>query len=630
MQNLYVGHGWRRCGTAVVYAIVSGMMLMVIPLCATAEQTAYVDAANTAGPWDGSQAHPYKTIASAIAQADATTVYVAAGTYSENLVITRSLQIIGASSLSTIIDGGGNGHTIAVTGTEDTPITVSISGFTIQNAGQHGFANIACSHATAGTIEGNTIQNSQEGDDIQLDHCTGLTISNNLITNAYVSGISLTLCSSCIVDANTIRYSQKGISLGYSTDNTVTGNTISHNTVYGVYLYQSSQNQFARNGFSVNSQQANDPCTNAWSIDQQGNTWDDYTGYDNNSNGIGDIPYLIPGGANRDDYPLGVFKTVQQQGGGETNSVPLVVSILVTPSQVYIGDLVSFSGEGQDSDGIIQGYVWQSSRDGQLGPAKSFTSSLLSVGVHTISLRVQDNDGAWSSPKTTTVTITALPQPVIDVITPTTALAGQAVYLYGYAGNAENQTVEYQWSSSRDGGLSSAASFSCTNLSVGVHVITLRIRVAGRDWSSPVSQLVTIQQQSDGQAVPPVADTGGPYQGHAGQPVLVDGSRSSSSSGAALSYLWNFGDGTTGAEKSMEHTYASPGAYNLTLTVSDAHGSATSTSVVTIVDVASETSQHPSATNPILPALPVSVFLAIGVLVFFGMICVVLLGLRRP
>ena len=41
------------------------------------------------------------------------------------------------------------------------------------------------------------------------------------------------------------------------------------------------------------------------------------------------------------------------------------------------------------------------------------------------------------------------------------------------------------------------------------------------------------------------------------------------SSGAIASYLWDFGDGSTGTGKSTSHSYAVAGSYTVTLTVTD-------------------------------------------------------------
>lgn len=57
-------------------------------------------------------------------------------------------------------------------------------------------------------------------------------------------------------------------------------------------------------------------------------------------------------------------------------------------------DTALFSGQGNDKDGIIVSYRWNSSLDGELGRAASFSSSTLSVGEHRITLEVADNDGA--------------------------------------------------------------------------------------------------------------------------------------------------------------------------------------------------------------------------------------------
>jgi len=51
----------------------------------------------------------------------------------------------------------------------------------------------------------------------------------------------------------------------------------------------------------------------------------------------------------------------------------------------------------------------------------------------------------------------------------------------------------------------------------------------------------------------------------------------------ALSYAWDFGDGTNGTGVSPSHTYASQGTYSVTLTVSDGEDIDTSTASVTVM-----------------------------------------------
>ena len=92
-----------------------------------------------------------------------------------------------------------------------------------------------------------------------------------------------------------------------STNNTITRNLIKDNSYYGLYIEPfSNGNSIYHNNFINNSQHAHDECNNVWNdiYPSGGNYWDDYLGVDNNGDGIGDTPYLIPGGSNIDEYPL--------------------------------------------------------------------------------------------------------------------------------------------------------------------------------------------------------------------------------------------------------------------------------------------------------------------------------------
>jgi hypothetical protein len=96
------------------------------------------------------------------------------------------------------------------------------------------------------------------------------------------------------------------------------------------------------------------------------------------------------------------------------NLVPTAVIDSIKPDTAAIkGQIVSFSGHGEDSDGSIVAYDWNSSIDGFLSNSSAFSSSTLSVGTHTISFKVKDNDDAWSEKVQTLLTITSPSPPTI-------------------------------------------------------------------------------------------------------------------------------------------------------------------------------------------------------------------------
>ena len=90
--------------------------------------------------------------------------------------------------------------------------------------------------------------------------------------------------------------------------NYITDNNISENSGYGIRFWSwewgANYNLFYHNNFVNNGQNAHDPYTNFWNTSSEGNYWSDYIGSDTDGDGIGDTPYNISGGDNKDNFPL--------------------------------------------------------------------------------------------------------------------------------------------------------------------------------------------------------------------------------------------------------------------------------------------------------------------------------------
>ena len=87
------------------------------------------------------------------------------------------------------------------------------------------------------------------------------------------------------------------------------------------------------------------------------------------------------------------------------NQPPTAYIDSISPTDASVGETVTFDGHGTDADGTVVAYRWRSSLDGDLSAKASFDTSSLSVGEHTIYLKVQDNTGAWSDEVRSRVTV---------------------------------------------------------------------------------------------------------------------------------------------------------------------------------------------------------------------------------
>lgn len=158
---------------------------------------------------------------------------------------------------------------------------------------------------------GYTLQGNGNLTGIWLQEKNNVEVKNLHIRN-FRSGIILTFgwsldgCTDITLSGNTITDNQEnGINFFESPNVRIVGNAITENIGYGVKLWFHSNNcSIYHNNFVNNEKSAlADSQPTCWDNGTAGNYWGDYTGVDNNGDGIGDTSYSI-GDGNTDIYPL--------------------------------------------------------------------------------------------------------------------------------------------------------------------------------------------------------------------------------------------------------------------------------------------------------------------------------------
>ncbi|UCF49984.1 MAG: right-handed parallel beta-helix repeat-containing protein [Thermoplasmatales archaeon] len=229
------------------------------------------------------------------------------------------------------------------------------------------------------TISDNNISNNSNG------ICIGghnNTINNNSIYNNKYSGVLIRHYSeNNTVIRNNIVKNDIGIKL-YAVRNLILKNNIKSNNIgFNISYRHYNYSCIYYNNFINNNLSAIDKGNNTWDNGYPlgGNYWDDYTGEDADGDGIGDIPYLIPGGDNKDRYPL----IVTWIGN------PPIANFTYNAEEYPVIFNASFS---YDFDGEIISYEWDFG-DGTTGTGETVYHKYCEVGTYYVTLTVTDDDG---------------------------------------------------------------------------------------------------------------------------------------------------------------------------------------------------------------------------------------------
>jgi|GEM_PF-2498118 len=239
--------------------------------------------------------------------------------------------------------------------------------------------NGSCFVVTASNIDingnGATLKGTGLGVGINLTNQTNVTIHNLYVKN-FTIGLYLSGASNCSVRGNYVINNTNGLVLeSNSNQNNISSNYFRNNTANGTIVTSSTGNYIYNNYFSGNLNHSFDSGTNNWNVSyscnsgsQQnilsgdclgGNFWGDYTENDTNLDGIGDVPYNISGGSNKDNYPLKSVATATC-GNINTNTLLPPNTVISTTSSCYwiVADNLVFDGNGAviTGDGGLNDY----------------------------------------------------------------------------------------------------------------------------------------------------------------------------------------------------------------------------------------------------------------------------------
>ncbi len=290
---------------------------------------------------------------------------------------------------------------------------------------------------------------------------------------------------------------------------------------------------------------------------------------------------------------------VESQGSSCVNSAGTPPAVLLDPvpsnaapfavaGGPYSGEagttLIQFDGSGSsDPDGDALTFAWDFG-DGNTTTGMMPTHTYASAGDFQVSLVV--NDGLLDSDASVTSAAISTPPvniaPTADAGGPYNGEPGQPVAFDGTGSSDPNDdALTYAWDFG-DGAMGTGPMPTHTFAADGTYIVTLTVNDGVSD-SPMASTTATVLTPPANRA--PTADAGGPYAGDTAVAVMFDGGASSDPDGDVLSYLWDFGDGSTGTGVAPGHAYAVSGTYTVSLVVNDGEfDSAAASGAVTVSD----------------------------------------------
>ena len=151
----------------------------------------------------------------------------------------------------------------------------------------------------------------------------------------------------------------------------------------------------------------------------------------------------------------------------------------ISPNPAIEGEKIEFKGDGTD-DGTINQIFWESNIDGFLSSKESFSLSNLSIGDHTIILKVKDNFGVWSdlvTKKLEVKKITEKPKLIPKLkISITKIYVGETIILDASESIGDISTYFFDFGDNTNSGWISNSSIKHNYSKRGIYLVKLKVK----------------------------------------------------------------------------------------------------------------------------------------------------------
>ena len=252
-------------------------------------------------------------------------------------------------------------------------------------------------------------------------------------------------------------------------------------------------------------------------------------------------------------------------------------------------DVTVNAAASTDPDGDVLTYGWTFG-DGATASGVEAAHAYATAASFTVTLTVNDGKGGSDSTSKTVVVTTPTQenrQPTAVITSFASGLVNQPfAFDGGSSSDPDGDGLTYAWQFG-DGETAASVGATHTYAATGPFTVTLTVS-DGRGGSNTATRAITINAPDPTNQAPTARITA-PASADEDALVAMNGLGSTDPDNDGLSYVWDFGDTTSGTGASVTKTYANPGLFTISLTVSDGKGGThTATQAITINPVVTQ------------------------------------------